>query len=128
MHCTNCGKENLENAAFCSECGAKLEPANAVVLPQQPVYQQPAEPVIPPEYRPISAWGYFGYQLLFSIPIAGLVLLIVFSCGASRNKNLKNFARSHFCGLAIAAIIAAVMLIAAVAMGGSIAALGNMYR
>lgn len=127
MRCTNCGRENMENSTFCSECGMKLETANAVVQPQPPVYQQPAEPVIPPEYRPISAWGYFGYQLLFSIPIAGLVLLIVFSCGTRRNKNLKNFARSHFCGLAIAAIIAAVMLIAAVAMGGSLAALERLY-
>ena len=24
---------------------------------------------IPDEYKPISMWGYFGYEILFSIPI-----------------------------------------------------------
>ena len=31
---------------------------------------------IPEEYRPISAWGYVGYNLLFSIPFVGIILLI----------------------------------------------------
>ncbi len=30
-------------------------------------------------FRPLSPWAYFGYGLLFAIPIVGLVLLIVFS-------------------------------------------------
>ena len=34
---------------------------------QQAPYSQ-GTPDIPPEYRPISMWGYFGYELLFSIP------------------------------------------------------------
>ena len=29
------------------------------------------ENYIPEEYTPISMWGYFGYSLLFSIPIVG---------------------------------------------------------
>lgn len=33
---------------------------------------------IPEEYRPISMWGYFGYSILFAIPIVGIVLIIVF--------------------------------------------------
>lgn len=52
---------------------------------------------IPEEYRPISMWGYFGYQLLFSIPCVGFILLIVFSVGGTKNVNLRNFARSYFC-------------------------------
>ena len=52
---------------------------------------------IPIEYKPISAWGYFGYQLLFAVPLVGLILLIVFSLGGTRNINLRNFARSYFC-------------------------------
>ncbi len=52
---------------------------------------------IPTEYKPISAWGYFGYQLLFAVPLVGLILLIVFSLGGTRNINLRNFARSYFC-------------------------------
>ena len=50
---------------------------------------------IPAEYRPISMWGYFGYQLLFSIPVVGFIMLII--CSFSRNINKRNFARSYFC-------------------------------
>ena len=57
------------------------------------------ENYIPEEYTPISMWGYFGYSLLFSIPIVGLICIIVFSFGGSRNINLRNFARSYFCWL-----------------------------
>lgn len=60
---------------------------------------------IPEEYRPISMWGYFGYQLLFSIPCVGFILLIVFSVGGTKNVNLRNFARSYFCYIIIVAII-----------------------
>ena len=59
---------------------------------------------LPKEYRPIGAWAYFGYSILFSIPLVGLILLIVFSFD-NTNINLRNFARSHFCSLLICAII-----------------------
>ena len=32
---------------------------------------------IPNEYRPLSAWGYIGYSLLFRIPLAGFIFAIV---------------------------------------------------
>lgn len=63
---------------------------------------------IPEEYKPISMWGYFGYQLLFSIPCVGFILLLVFSFGGTKNVNLKNFARSYFCYMIIALIIFAI--------------------
>jgi hypothetical protein len=64
---------------------------------------------IPEKYRPISAWGYFGYNLLFLIPIAGFILLIVFSFDNS-NINRRNYARSYFCGLLLAIIIIVVFI------------------
>ncbi len=51
---------------------------------------------IPAGYEPISMWGYFGYGILFSIPIIGWIFVIVFAISAE-NHNLKNFARSQFC-------------------------------
>ena len=33
---------------------------------------------IPDEYKPISMWGYFGYEILFSIPIIGFIFILVF--------------------------------------------------
>lgn len=71
-------------------------------------------PAIPPEYQPISMWGYFGYELLFAIPVIGFILLIVF-CFAPANVNVKNFARSYFCLFIVAAI---VLLIVGLATGG----------
>ena len=53
-------------------------------------------PKIPEEYRPISMWGYFGYEILFSIPLIGWIIVIIFAITA-QNHNLKNFARSQFC-------------------------------
>lgn len=66
---------------------------------------------IPEELRPISMWGYFGYEILFSIPCVGLILLLVFSFGGTRNINLKNFARSYFCFLLLAVVLIGIILI-----------------
>lgn len=60
---------------------------------------------IPEEYKPITMWGYFGYEILFSIPCIGLVLLLVFSFGGTKNINLRNFARSYFCFLIVLAVL-----------------------
>ena len=66
---------------------------------------------IPSEYKPISMWGYFGYQILFAIPIIGFILLLVFALGGTKNINLKNFARSYFCLFIIAIIILILLTI-----------------
>lgn len=66
---------------------------------------------IPEEYRPISMWGYFGYEILFSIPIVGFILLLVFSFGGTKNVNLKNFARSYFCVVIIVAILLLILIL-----------------
>ena len=65
---------------------------------------------LPYEYKPISMWGYFGYEILFSIPLVGLILLLVFSFGGAKNKNLRNFARSYFCFLIVVVIICIIVL------------------
>ncbi len=88
---------------------------------QQPQYQQPVyniyqTPWVPEELRPISMWGYFGYELLFAIPVIGFIALIVLAVGAS-NRNVKNFARSYFC---LAIIILVFILIIALLGGGAI--------
>jgi len=62
---------------------------------------------IPEEYKPISMWGYFGYELLFSIPCIGFIVLIVLAVSA-KNVNVKNFARSYFCFLIILGILAGI--------------------
>lgn len=90
--------------------------------PQQyPTYRQPVNPesTLPPQYKPLGAWAYFGYSLLFGIPIAGLIMAIVFSF-SDDNINRRNFARSFFCGLLIAVIVSVVLAVILLITGASI--------
>ena len=72
---------------------------------------------IPEEYKPISMWGYFGYQLLFSIPCIGFIVLCVFALGGTKNINLKNFARSYFCVIILALLIGIIIFVLATVFG-----------
>lgn len=60
---------------------------------------------VPDRYKPLSPWAYFGYQMLFNIPVVGMILLIVFSLGGAKNINLRNFARSYFCVYVIVIVV-----------------------
>ena len=102
------------------------QPQSQVIYHQQPsvqtVYAGFDENNIPEEYKPISMWGYFGYELLFAIPLVGFIVLLVFAFGGTRNKNLKNFARSYFCAMIVAVII---IVILAFVLGGMGYAIGS---
>ena len=54
-------------------------------------------------------WGYFGLEILFSIPVIGFIFLVVFALGGTKNVNKKNFARSYFCFVIIIVIILAIL-------------------
>ena len=69
------------------------------------------------DYTPISMWGYFGYNILFWIPLIGIILVLVFAFGGTRNVNLRNYARSQFCSLILAVII---LLVVFGSIGGSL--------
>lgn len=76
---------------------------------------------IPSQYKPISAWGYVGYNLLFSIPLIGFILIIVFAVGGSENINVRNYARSFLCVLLLSVILAAIVVLIMIIAGGSFA-------
>lgn len=61
----------------------------------------------PEEYKPLGMWQYFGYQILYSIPLVGLIFVIIHAV-SSKNINRRNYARSFFCVLIIALVFAAV--------------------
>ena len=69
------------------------------------------------QLRPISPWAYFGYSILFSIPVVGFICLIVFSL-SDTNINRRNYARSFWCGLIIGLILFAVIFVIVIATGG----------
>ncbi len=92
------------------------EPVVAQSVYQQPVYQEaPAQKEItvedlPDHLKPVGAWGYFGLQLLFAIPIVGFVFLIVFSFSRG-NLNRRSFARSYWCAALVGVAIFVLFLV-----------------
>ena len=72
---------------------------------------------IPERFMPLSSWAYFGYGILFAIPIIGFILLIVFSL-SEQNINRRNYARSYFCALLVVAIIIVILALMGVLGAG----------
>ena len=81
---------------------------------------------IPEAYKPISAWGFVGWSLLFNLPLAGWIIVIVFACGVSAKKNVTNFARSYLLMWLIETIIAVVTWLVMFALGFTGAMLSSM--
>ena len=71
---------------------------------------------IPKEYKPMSIWKFFGFEVLFSIPIVGVIASLIFSLDVSKNVNLTNFARAKFLWTVLETIM--FMLAVAVMMLG----------
>ena len=65
---------------------------------------------LPKKYKPMGAWGYFWYSILFAIPIIGFISLIVCAC-SDKNLSRRGFARGMLIGIVISLIV--VVLIAA---------------
>ena len=104
MKCSTCGSEIPENVKFCTVCGTAV----TSFIPSSPVCPAPVSPS--PETKLLGPWAYFGLQLLFSIPLVGFILLIVFSFDNS-NLNRRNYARSYWCGLIVGLILTVILVI-----------------
>ncbi len=74
---------------------------------------QQAAPQLPPEYKPLGAWAYFGYSILFAIPIVGFICLLVFSFN-NNNLNRRNYARSFWCALLVTVVLSVIAALAGV--------------
>lgn len=64
-------------------------------------------------YAPISTGGFIGMFLLLCIPIAGLVLAIIWAFGRSQKINKRNFARAYLILAVISFVISLVIGLAA---------------
>ena len=66
---------------------------------------------LPSKYRPLGAWAYFGYSILFiMLQPVGFILVIVFSC-IDTNINRRSFARSFLCIYVILGIIIGIIIL-----------------
>ena len=107
MKCTVCGAELADGVKFCTSCGATAATPVAPVAPAAP----PAK-----EVKLLGPWGYFGLKILFSIPLVGFILLIVFSLDGS-HLNRRNFARSYWCDLILGVVVTILLAIILSASG-----------
>jgi hypothetical protein len=139
--CTHCGTaventnqtvtDTQETPAVTPEQPYQQNPYHQQQAQYQPYQQQYQQPNyvnnnwngIPSDYKPISAWGYVGYNLLFSIPLVGFILLFVYGFG-NGNINVKNYARS-FLLFYLITIVLTILL--SVLFAGAFGAIANQY-
>ena len=123
--CPYCGFNNYTNAGYSTQNTQSYAAQTTQSYPAQQTtqpnysYQQPATNVYAPpvivqngytesmpmgKYRPLSAWAYFGWTLLYCIPIVGFIALIINSV-SDANINRRNHARSYWIALLVAVLI-----------------------
>ena len=104
--CPRCGTPADNTKAYCENCGAPLYQSEPTSLQR--------EDLCPPKgsrYAPMSIGNYIGYFLLMCIPVANLILLIVWSCGGCKNQNKRNLARAMLILYGICVVLAIVFLL-----------------
>ena len=113
MFCNNCGKQNPDNSAFCSGCGARFTP------PAQQQYQQPPIQQYQPQYQqpPVQQYQYpqpvqqTPPKKSKSLMITGIILLvlgILANIGCAANGTYADFAA----GMDVSNIVTLSLLIA----------------
>lgn len=74
---------------------------------------------LPEKYKPIGAWGYVGYSILYSIPFLGWLFLLVFAFSGG-NIARRSFARSYFAKLLLVLICVAIIVVIAIVFFGPV--------
>ncbi len=59
---------------------------------------------MPPKWRPLGAWAILGYNILFMLPVIGLICIIIFSI-SSGNISRRSLARSYLLVFLISVIL-----------------------
>lgn len=135
MFCAECGRKLNPGQRICPSCGHNNDIDMRGNAERNPVRNEnfytggnqfsgiPIKNYNPyMDYTPIGMWGYFGYTILFALPMLGWIFAIIFSVGATKNINLRNFARSYFC---IYIIAVGVVLMLLLIIGGFTASLSE---
>ncbi len=123
MICPNCGAQLADQTVHCNYCGQPTGINMSQPMPhmQQMPQQMPVQLQIPMDHKPISPMGYFGYNLLFAIPIVGLIMMFMYAFGSDTNVNVKNFARYYL-------IVYLISIVLVVIFYGSLFALMGALR
>lgn len=65
------------------------------------------------EYAPVSTGAFFGYKLLYGIPVVGWILCLIFSF-TEKNVNKRNFARATLLALVLSLVVTCLLGLAVV--------------
>lgn len=132
VFCNSCGASLAENqaqqsqnqqAAFSSTAGQGQQIQANVPPSQAPggmcsaaaqnyggQFAYLTEEQLPEQFRPLGAWAYFGWTILFNLPFVGWIITLIKALGKTGNINLRNFARSMFCVYAVILILYLIIL------------------
>jgi len=95
-----------------------------------PVAPQPVSPIYKEEPLSVGEWALT--LILMYIPIVGLIMSIIWACGAGDNRGRRNFARASLIIRLVAFILivffVVVCVLTAMALGMSLDQLKTIYR
>ncbi len=92
--CAHCGKALKAGVQFCDNCGTPVGgscPNTQTPPPPAP----PAYTAPPVDASPLSTGQFFLMQFLFSLPLVGFILMLVWGLGGGTNLNRRNLSRSY---------------------------------
>lgn len=92
LHCPRCGAPITSETVFCGNCGLQL-------LKTQK-----------PEADVLSVGDYILMMLIFSMPIAGLVMMLFWGFGSQVSVNRKNFARAYLVYYVISLVLSGIVM------------------
>ncbi len=102
--CPECGKPMNQNV--CPSCGRPLAPGqrcpHCTDCSAHGGSRRTAEKT---PGAPLSMWSYMGLILLASVPLVGLVFMIVWACGVGGNIHLTRFARGALLAKAVLILV-----------------------
>ncbi len=109
LYCSHCGNPLPEGATTCPRCGAPVTDANQDSgynnTAAQPHYQGATQP----DADTLSTGGYLLYLCLFSIPLVGFILALIFAFLYDGNQARKRLARAMLLYLLILAVLVLII-------------------
>ncbi|MBQ7939214.1 MAG: zinc ribbon domain-containing protein [Clostridia bacterium] len=106
--CPVCGKEVPAQAAFCGECGYNFAAGTS------PYTVPPQASVMAEDTAPLKVSDYLIMSLLNCIPIAGIVVMLIWAFSSGVNVNRRNFSRAYLIMAAVGVVLYFILLIAMV--------------
>lgn len=79
------------------------------------------------QYRLLSPWACVGYGILFTLPVIGWILAIVFALNDD-NLNRRNFARGYWCMVLVVVILSIVGMVMGVSIMDGFSSYQYNYR